>query len=167
MLIRREQQARSPTSSSTRGGVANGSALMTSSRCWALVFNPEDASFFASVWACGELISVHVVTSQARRTRPQYRRRELEAPTQGFGEAVSPWHEEGCPSRPHPQVAPRPFGPERGAQGPDDLAIPSFRTHRLKGDVAGHDSIWVNGNGRVTFRFIEPDVELVDYQDCH
>ena len=53
------------------------------------------------------------------------------------------------------------------AQGSDDLAIPSFRTHRLKGDLAGHYSIWVNGNWRITFRFIESDVELVDYQDYH
>ena len=28
------------------------------------------------------------------------------------------------------------------AQGPDDLAIPSFRTHPLKGDLAGH---WSTG----------------------
>jgi len=53
------------------------------------------------------------------------------------------------------------------AQAPDDLAIPSFRTHQLKGDLAGHWSIWVNGNWRVTFRFIDSDVELVDYQDYH
>lgn len=53
------------------------------------------------------------------------------------------------------------------AQGPDDLAIPSFRTHQLKGDLAGHWSIWVNGNWRITFRFIDGDVELVDYQDYH
>jgi toxin HigB-1 len=53
------------------------------------------------------------------------------------------------------------------AQSPDDLAIPSFRTHPLKGDLAGHWSIWVNGNWRITFRFIETDVELVDYRDYH
>ena len=53
------------------------------------------------------------------------------------------------------------------AQTPEDLAIPSFRAHRLKGDLAGHWSIWVNGNWRVTFRFVESDVELVDYQDYH
>lgn len=53
------------------------------------------------------------------------------------------------------------------AQGPDDLAVPGFRTHRLKGDLAGHWSILVNGNWRVTFRFLEGDVELVDYQDYH
>lgn len=53
------------------------------------------------------------------------------------------------------------------AQNPADLAIPSFRTHPLKGDQAGRYSIWVNGNWRVTFRFIESDVELVDYEDYH
>ncbi|BDO42107.1 type II toxin-antitoxin system RelE/ParE family toxin [Cellulomonas sp. NTE-D12] len=53
------------------------------------------------------------------------------------------------------------------AQSPADLAIPSFRTHALKGDLAGQWSIWVNGNWRVTFRFVETDVELVDYQDYH
>lgn len=53
------------------------------------------------------------------------------------------------------------------AQTPDDLAVPSFRTHLLKGKLADHWSIWVNGNWRVTFRFIGDDVELVDYQDYH
>ncbi len=53
------------------------------------------------------------------------------------------------------------------AQSPDDLAIPSFRAHPLKGDLAGHWSVWVNGNWRVTFRFVDGDIELVDYQDYH
>lgn len=53
------------------------------------------------------------------------------------------------------------------AQAPADLAIPSFRAHELKGDLAGHWSIWVNGNWRVTFRFVGQNVELVDYQDYH
>lgn len=46
-----------------------------------------------------------------------------------------------------------------------DLTLPSFRTHELKGDRAGFWSIWVNGNWRITFRFVGADVELVDYQD--
>nr|WP_210732616.1 type II toxin-antitoxin system RelE/ParE family toxin [Cellulomonas denverensis] len=53
------------------------------------------------------------------------------------------------------------------AAGPDDLAIPSFRTHPLTGDLAGSWSIWVNGNWRITFRFVGADVELVDYRDYH
>jgi hypothetical protein len=31
--------------------------------------------------------------------------------------------------------------------------------------LAGHWSIWVNGIWRVTLRFADNDVELVDYQD--
>lgn len=53
------------------------------------------------------------------------------------------------------------------AMSPDDLAIPGFRMHRLAGKLVDHWSIWVNGNWRVTFRFIDSDVELVDYQDYH
>lgn len=53
------------------------------------------------------------------------------------------------------------------AQGPQDMNIPSFKLHPLKGELAGHWSIWVNGNWRVTFRFADLGVELVDYQDYH
>ena len=53
------------------------------------------------------------------------------------------------------------------AQAPSDLAIPGFRMHKLTGVLLEHWSIWVNGNWRVTFRFVEGDVELVDYRDYH
>ncbi len=53
------------------------------------------------------------------------------------------------------------------AIGPDELSLPSYRLHPLKGELKGHWSIWVNGNWRVTFRFVGKDVELVDYQDYH
>jgi proteic killer suppression protein len=53
------------------------------------------------------------------------------------------------------------------AQAPAELSLPALRLHQLKGERVGHWSIWVNGNWRVTFRFIGSDVELVDYQDYH
>ena len=53
------------------------------------------------------------------------------------------------------------------ATGPDELNHPGYKLHALKGDLKGFWSIWVNGNWRITFRFIGPDVELVDYQDYH
>jgi len=53
------------------------------------------------------------------------------------------------------------------AGNPKDLNIPSFKPHPLKGDLNGHWSLWVNGNWRITFRFIGTDVELVDYMDYH
>lgn len=53
------------------------------------------------------------------------------------------------------------------AARPEDMNLASFRLHMLKGDLKGHWSVWVNGNWRVTFRFVGADVELVDYQDYH
>ena len=53
------------------------------------------------------------------------------------------------------------------AVGPEDMNVPSFKLHPLKGGLLGQWSVWVNGNWRVTFRFAGSDVELVDYQDYH
>lgn len=53
------------------------------------------------------------------------------------------------------------------ATGPEDMNAPNWRLHALGGDLAGHWSIWVNGNWRLTFRFVGGDAELVDYQDYH
>ncbi len=53
------------------------------------------------------------------------------------------------------------------AAEPQDLNQPDLRLHSLKGDLKGHWAVWVNGNWRVTFRFVGTDVELIDYQDYH
>lgn len=53
------------------------------------------------------------------------------------------------------------------AKKPDDMAVPGWRLHALKGDLAGHWAITVNGNWRLTFRFENGDALLVDYQDYH
>jgi toxin HigB-1 len=53
------------------------------------------------------------------------------------------------------------------AIGPEDLNIPGWRLHRLSGPLAGHWSVWVNGNWRLTFAFEGVDAVLVDYQDYH
>jgi len=53
------------------------------------------------------------------------------------------------------------------AAGPQDLIQPGLGLHSLKGDLKDHWSVWVNGNWRMTFRFVGTDVELVDYQDYH
>lgn len=51
--------------------------------------------------------------------------------------------------------------------GPEDMNAPAWRLHPLGGNLAGHWAVWVNGNWRLTFRFIGKDAELVDYQDYH
>lgn len=47
-----------------------------------------------------------------------------------------------------------------------DLNVPGYRLHALKGDMKGFWSIWVSANWRITFRFESGDaidVDLVDY----
>jgi toxin HigB-1 len=54
-----------------------------------------------------------------------------------------------------------------GACAPAEMDLPGWKFHALTGDMAGHFSVWVNGNWRLTFRFEGADAVLVDYQDYH
>ncbi len=53
------------------------------------------------------------------------------------------------------------------ATSPAELNQPGYQLHPLKGALKGHWSMWVNGNWRVTFRFVGTDVDQVDYRDYH
>jgi proteic killer suppression protein len=53
------------------------------------------------------------------------------------------------------------------ATSPLELSQPGYKLHPLKGELKGRWSVWVNGNWRVTFRFVGVNVEMVDYQDHH
>ncbi|MFP5227774.1 MAG: type II toxin-antitoxin system RelE/ParE family toxin [Acidobacteriota bacterium] len=48
-----------------------------------------------------------------------------------------------------------------------DMNSPGWRLHALKGDLAGHWSVDVSGNWRLTFAFDGMDAILVDYHDYH
>jgi len=50
---------------------------------------------------------------------------------------------------------------------PEDMDIPGWKLHSLKGGLENHWSVWVNGNWRLTFSFEGEDAVLVDYQDYH
>lgn len=54
-----------------------------------------------------------------------------------------------------------------GATRPEDMALPNWHLHPLKGKLAGHWAVWVDQNWRLTFRFEDGDAVLVDYQDYH
>ena len=47
------------------------------------------------------------------------------------------------------------------------MNIPGWKLHSLAHSLAGHWSVWVNGNWRLTFAFEGEDAVLVDYQDYH
>jgi len=49
----------------------------------------------------------------------------------------------------------------------EDMGLPGWGLHPLKGELVGHWSIWVSGNWRMTLRFEGTDAVLVDYRDYH
>jgi proteic killer suppression protein len=49
----------------------------------------------------------------------------------------------------------------------EDMNLPGWRLHVLKGKLIGHFSIFVSGNWRLTFKFEGEDAVLVNYQDYH
>ena len=53
------------------------------------------------------------------------------------------------------------------AESPNDMDLPGLRLHELKGSRKDIWSVSVGGNWRVTFRFIDRDVEVVNYEDYH
>jgi len=50
---------------------------------------------------------------------------------------------------------------------PNDMNLPGYRLHELKGKEAGTWAVTVNANWRITFEFEGQDAILVDYKDYH
>lgn len=53
------------------------------------------------------------------------------------------------------------------AQKIEDMRLPGYRLHPLKGSRKGCWSITVNGNWRLTFKFIDGNAYILDYEDYH
>jgi len=53
------------------------------------------------------------------------------------------------------------------AQTIEDIDIPGYRLHSLKGSRKGLWSITVNGNWRVTFEFTDGNAYIVNCEDYH
>lgn len=49
----------------------------------------------------------------------------------------------------------------------DDMDIPGFKLHVLKGKLKGIFSVTVNGNWRITFKFENGHAYIVNYEDYH
>ena len=49
----------------------------------------------------------------------------------------------------------------------EDMDLPGFRLHQLKGDRSGFWAIKVSGNWRLSFRFEDKDVYDLNYEDYH
>ena len=53
------------------------------------------------------------------------------------------------------------------SRAPEDMDLPGFRLHRLRGDLAGFWAVTVRANWRIVFRFEDGDAVDVDYLDYH
>jgi len=53
------------------------------------------------------------------------------------------------------------------SRGPDDMKLPGYRLHPLKGTLKGYWAVSVSGNWRVAFRFEGGHAVDVDYLDYH
>ena len=49
----------------------------------------------------------------------------------------------------------------------DDMDVPGFRLHPLRGRQMARWSVWVNGNWRLTFEFRDGNAFVLDYEDYH
>jgi len=49
----------------------------------------------------------------------------------------------------------------------NDIDLPGFRLHPLKGDMQDFWAIDVNKNWRLTFKFVDGDVFIINYEDYH
>ncbi len=49
----------------------------------------------------------------------------------------------------------------------EDMNVPGFRLHPLKGTEHGRWSVWVYGNRRLTFGFKNGHAFILDYEDYH
>ena len=53
------------------------------------------------------------------------------------------------------------------AARPEDMNLPGYKFHALKGNRKGTFAVWVSGNWRITYRFVGGDAIDVDLEDYH
>ena len=53
------------------------------------------------------------------------------------------------------------------SNSPQDMNLPAYKLHELKGKQKGVWATWVSGNWRLTFEFQGNDAVNVDYVDYH
>jgi proteic killer suppression protein len=49
----------------------------------------------------------------------------------------------------------------------NDMDIPGFKLHPLRGKLKGRWSVSVSGNWRITFEFRDGNAYVLDYEDYH
>jgi len=53
------------------------------------------------------------------------------------------------------------------ARRPQDVDLPGYRYHALKGNLKGRYAVWASGNWLITFGWNDTDAVDVDLEDYH
>lgn len=53
------------------------------------------------------------------------------------------------------------------AQSIEDMNVPGYALHLLKGELRGRWAVSVSGNWRLTFEFRDGNAYVLDYEDYH
>ena len=53
------------------------------------------------------------------------------------------------------------------AQSIEDMNVPGYALHPLKGELRGRWAVSVSGNWRLTFEFKDGNAYVLDYEDYH
>ena len=53
------------------------------------------------------------------------------------------------------------------AQNIEDMNVPGYALHPLKGELRGRWAVSVSGNWRLTFEFRDGNAYVLDYEDYH
>ena len=53
------------------------------------------------------------------------------------------------------------------SKDPDDMSLPGYKFHALKGDRKGEYAVSISGNWRITFEFDGQDAVNVNLEDYH
>ena len=53
------------------------------------------------------------------------------------------------------------------AQKIEDINVVGYRLHKLAGARKGFHAVWVTGNWRIIFRFVDGEAHDLDYLDYH
>ena len=53
------------------------------------------------------------------------------------------------------------------SKDPDDMSVPGYKFHELKGDRKGEYAVSVSGNWRITFEFDGQEAVNVNLEDYH
>jgi proteic killer suppression protein len=67
----------------------------------------------------------------------------------------------------HTEILRKQLGFLHISKRPEDMNVPGWGWHALKGELMEHYAVWVSKNWRMTFKFEGDDAVLVDYRDYH